>query len=375
MIASKTTNRVVRVSRLGAADVLQISHEPVREPATGEVRLRVHALGLNRAEIMFRTGMYTETPQFPARIGSEAAGVIEAVGADVSLFKVGDRVSTFPGFSMNQYGVAGDTALVPASHVVKIPGRLSFAEGAAIWTQYLTTYGCLIYYGGLRKGDTVAITAASSSVGIAAIQMVNDVGGVSIAITRKADKRAALLAAGAHHVIVSDTEDLAARVAEITGGEGARIVFDPVSGPFLETLAGIVAAEGVIIEYGWLQSGTPVFPLVPALVKGFSVRGFHLSYQLIPYPDRLAAALSYVSARLENGVFRPLLADRRFTLDQIADAYRYMESNEQLGKIVVTNSLPGRAQGIELSGSGDIVGRNQDQTLEDTLQPEIPVES
>lgn len=329
-------NRVVRVARLGAADVLQISDEPVREPAAGELRLRVHALGLNRAEVMFRNGMYTETPEFPARIGSEAAGVVEAVGPGVTQFNVGDRVSTFPGFSMNHYGVAGDTAVVPVKHVARLPTELSFEEGAAIWTQYLTTYGCLVHFGELQKGDAVVITAASSSVGIAAIQTVNDAGGISIAITRKAEKRAALLAAGARHVIVSETEDIATRVASITGGKGAQIVFDPIAGPFLEKLADLVAVEGLIIQYGWLQPGTPVFPLVPALVKGFSVRGFHLSFQLIPHPERLAAALSYIAARLESGVFRPLLAKQRFTLDQIADAYRYMESNEHLGKIIVT---------------------------------------
>jgi len=338
MKPAKAMNRVVRISQFGTPDVLRLSHEPVREPAPSEVRLRVRALGLNRAEVMFRMGNYTEKPQFPARLGSEAAGVIEAVGKGVTQFKVGDRVSTFPGFAMNQYGVAGDTAVVPSSHVVKIPAGLSFEEGAAIWTQYLTAYGCLIHFGLLQKGDAVAITAASSSVGIAAIQMVNDAGGVSIAVTRKADKRAALLAAGAHHVIVSETEDLAARVAEITGGRGARIVFDPVAGPFLERLADIVATEGIIIEYGWLQPGTPVLPLVPALVKGFSVRGFHLSFHLIPHYDRLAAALAYVCARLESGAFRPLLAEKSFTIDRIADAYRYMELNEHVGKIIVTSA-------------------------------------
>lgn len=338
MKPASPSHRVVRISQLGTPDVLQLTHERVREPAAGEIRLRVHALGLNRAEVMFRIGNYTETPQFPARIGSEAAGVVEAVGGSVTQFKVGDRVSTFPGFSMNQYGVAGDTAVVPAAHVAKIPASLSFEQGAAIWTQYLTTYACLIHPKELCKGDAVAITAASSSVGIAAIQTVNTAGGVSIAITRKPDKRDALLAAGAHHVIVTESESLAARVGEITGGQGAPIVFDPVAGPFLEKLADIVAVEGVIIEYGWLQAGTPVFPLVPALVKGFSVRGFHLGFHLVPHPDRLAAALAYVTARLESGVFRPLLADQKFTLDQIADAYRYMESNEHLGKIIVTNT-------------------------------------
>ena len=96
----------------------------------------------------------------------------------------------------------------------------------------------------------------------------------------------------------------------------------------------------MIIEYGWLQPGTPTFPLVPALVKGFSVRGFHLSYQLIPYRDRLEAALAYVASRLESGAFRPLLAGNRFTLDRIADAYRYMETNDHLGKIIVATASP-----------------------------------
>ena len=114
---------------------------------------------------------------------------------------------------------------MPATHVAKIPARLSFEGGAAIWTQYLTAYGCLIHFGAMHMGDAVAITAASSSVGIAAIQMVNDAGGVTIAITRKSEKRPLLLEAGAQHVIVSETENLTARVAEITGGQGVRIAF------------------------------------------------------------------------------------------------------------------------------------------------------
>jgi NADPH:quinone reductase-like Zn-dependent oxidoreductase len=185
MSTNTSTNRVVRFSQLGGPDVVQLTHEPVRMPEAGEIRLRVHALGLNRAEVMFRTGNYTETPQFPARISSEAAGVVEAVGAGVTEFKAGDRVSTFPGFSMNHYGAAGDTAVVPAKHVAKIPVSLSFEEGATIWTQYLTAHACVIQVGALRERDFVAITAASSSVGVAAIQTVNDAGGVSIAITRK----------------------------------------------------------------------------------------------------------------------------------------------------------------------------------------------
>jgi NADPH:quinone reductase-like Zn-dependent oxidoreductase len=333
---SSSTNRIVLFDQHGGPEVLRIAHEAPRQPGPGELRLKVHALGLNRAEVMFRTAVYTEQAQFPARIGYEASGIVEAVGPDVTDFKVGDRVGTFPGFELNKYGVAGDTALISTKYVAHTPDSLSFEQGAAIWMQYLTTWGSLIEFGGLKKGDFVAITAASSSVGIAAIQMVNDAGGTSIAITRKANKKAELLAAGAHHVIVSEDEDMAARVEAITGGKGARIVFDPVGGPYIEKLAAIVASEGVIIEYGWLQEGAPIFPAVPAIVKGFSVRGFHLTYHVIGHPERLQRALAYTTERLNSGVFKPLIAEKRFTLEQISDAYRYMESNEQVGKIIVT---------------------------------------
>jgi NADPH:quinone reductase-like Zn-dependent oxidoreductase len=328
-------NRTVQFSRYGGPEVLEVVESPVRQPGPGEVRIRVHSLGLNRAEVMYRTHVYTEEANFPSRIGYEAAGTIEAVGSEVTGLKVGDRVSTIPGFSLNQFGVAGDTAVVPTKHVARFPDNLSFDEGASLWMQYLTAYGCLVEFGKLQAGQFVAITAASSSVGIAAIQMVNDAGAVSIAITRKADKREGLLKAGAQHVIVTEDDDLADRVSQITSGKGADIVFDPVGGPMLEQLAGIVAEEGLIVEYGWLQPGTPVYPLVPAIVKGFRVQGFHLSFHVVANEARLRAGVAYINRRLASGAFRPLLAEKKFSLTNIADAYRYMESNEQLGKIIV----------------------------------------
>jgi NADPH:quinone reductase len=327
---------VIKFYEFGSPDVLKVEAEALRQPQAGEVRIKVQALGLNRAEVMYRTNTYTEQAQFPSRIGYEAAGVIDALGECVTDLQIGDRVSTIPGFSLNQYGVAGEMAVVPALHVAKYPQHLSPEEGTSIWMQYLTAYGCLVEFGKLKAEDVVAITAASSSTGLAAIQMVNDAGGVSIAITRKAEKRDGLLKAGAQHVIVTDQEDMAERVNAITKGKGADIVFDPVSGPYLEKLADIVAPEGLILEYGWLAAGTPVFPVVSAIVKGFRVQGFHLSFHLIAHPERLQAGIRYINQRLQSGAFHPLIAEKRFKLDQIVDAYEYMESNKQLGKIVVT---------------------------------------
>jgi NADPH:quinone reductase len=109
-----------------------------------------------------------------------------------------------------------------------------------------------------------------------------------------------------------------------------------VSGSYLEQLADIVAPEGLIVEYGWLAAGTPVFPIATAIVKGFRVQGFHLTFHIVAHPERLKAGIDYVNQRLQSGAFHPLIDEKQFTLDRIVDAYRYMESNEQLGKIVVT---------------------------------------
>ncbi len=229
--------KIVRFHQTGAADVLRLEDIPLSEPGKGEVRLKVETIGLNRAEVMFRQGQYLEAPVFPSRLGYEAAGIIDAVGPGVGDIQIGDRVSTIPSFSMGKYGVYGETAIVPASAVAGYPANLSTVEGAAIWMKYMTAFGALVEYGRLKKEDAVLITAASSSVGLAAIQIVKSVGAMAVATTRGDSKKKFLLEAGADHVIVSDNEDVAAKMKDITGGKGATIIFDTVAGPFLEKLA------------------------------------------------------------------------------------------------------------------------------------------
>ena len=181
---------------------------------------------MNRAEVVFRKGQYIETPTLPSQLGYEAAGIVDAVGTGVTDFKVGDRVSSIPSFSMVDYGVYGESAILPVTAVAHYPDKLSAAEGAAIWMQYITAYGALIEYGKMKKDDVVLITAASSSVGLAAIQLTKAIGGLAIATTRGADKKSFLLDAGADHVIVTDEENIAEKVMEITSGAGANLTFD-----------------------------------------------------------------------------------------------------------------------------------------------------
>src|SRR5579862_8012943 len=152
--------RVVRFHKTGGPEVLQIDSVDVAPPKAGEVRINVKALGLNRAESMFRRGQYLEQPTLPSKLGYEAAGTIESVGPDVQGLKPGDAVSTIPAFPMGRYGVYGDLAVVPAMAVAKHPASLSWNEAAAIWMQYLTAYGALVDIAKLSQGEFVLVPAA-----------------------------------------------------------------------------------------------------------------------------------------------------------------------------------------------------------------------
>ena len=334
--------KIVRFHKLGPPEVLQIEEGAPEAPKKGEVRLNVKAIGLNRAEIMFRQGKYLEEPHLPSRLGYEAAGIIDAVGEGVTAFKVGDRVSTIPAFSMQEYGMYGDSAIVPANAVAAYPQNLTPTEGAAIWMQYLTGYFPLFELGRLQAGQHVLITAATSSTGYAAIQMAKATGAISIATTRKMSKKQDLLNAGADHVVVTKEENLIDRVKDITGGKGAEVIYDPIAGPGLVDLAEAVAIRGTIIVYGALMPEPTLFPLFPAFIKSF---GFHV-YKIFDFTGNPAMQLprdekafnrgkSYVYDALASGKFKPII-DRTFPLKDIAEAHRYMESNQQSGKIVVT---------------------------------------
>ena len=326
--------KVVRFHETGGAEVLKVEEVPLTEPGKGEVRLKVEAIGLNRAEIMFRQGQYLESPELPSRLGYEAAGIVDAVGPGTRGIKIGDRASTIPSFSIGKYGVYGETAIVPDYAVAPYPENLSSAEGAAIWMQYLTAFGALIEFGQLKRDDSVLITAASSSVGLAAIQITKHAGALAIATSRGADKKQFLLDAGADHVIVTDKEDLTEGVMAITSGKGARIIFDPIGGPLLKKLADVAASGGMIFEYGALSQAPTNFPLFPALAKGLTVRGYTL-FEIVRDPEKLARGKQYIYDGLRSGALKPII-DRTFPLKAIADAHRYMESNQQKGKIVVT---------------------------------------
>ncbi|MER9795881.1 zinc-dependent alcohol dehydrogenase family protein [Mesorhizobium sp. M0142] len=326
--------RVVRFYELGGPEVLRIENVDMPAPGRGEIQIRVKALGLNRAEALLRSGRYIQTAPLPSGLGLEAAGLVETVGEGVNGFAPGDAVSIVPPVSMARWPAYGEIATYPAELVVKHPPSLSWEEAAAAWMQYLTAYGALIDIAKLGREDFVVITAASSSVGLAAIQIANLVGATPIAVTRTSAKKRALLQFGAAHVIASAEEDLEARLKEIAGPERIRVVFDAVGGPIFEPLTAAMARGGILIEYGGLSLDPTPFPLPAVLAKTLTLRGY-LVHEIVRDPARLQAAKTFILDGLKSGSLKPAIA-RTFPFDQIVEAHRYLESNEQFGKIVVT---------------------------------------
>jgi NADPH:quinone reductase-like Zn-dependent oxidoreductase len=326
--------RAVRFHQIGGPEVLQIDSVDVPAPGSGEVRINVKALGLNRAEAMFRSGHYLEQPVLPSRLGYEAAGTVESVGPEVVGLNPGDAVSTIPAFSLGKYGVYGDVVVVPAAAVAKHPVALSWVEAAAIWMQYLTAYGALIDIAKLTAGDTLLIPAASSSVGIAAIQIAKIVGATPIALTRTDDKRAALMQLGAAHVIATEKQDLVAEVQRLTNRKGARVVFDPVGGPTVARLTAAMAKGGILFQYGALSTEPTPLPLLDLLSKVLTIRGYVL-FEITSDAARLERAKKFVIDGLAAGQLKPVIA-KTFPFNEIVAAHRYLESNQQIGKVVVT---------------------------------------
>jgi NADPH:quinone reductase-like Zn-dependent oxidoreductase len=327
-------SRTIKFTKVGGPDVLEFVETAVPAPGPTEVRIKVKAIGINRAESMWRHDAYIEPVKFPAGLGYEAAGVVDAVGRDVAGVAVGDAVNVIPSFSMNQYTTYGEVILVPDYAVVLHPKSLSFAEAASIWMMFVTAYGALIEDAKVTKGDFVMIPAASSSVGLAAIQIANYAGATTIALTRTAKKKEQLIEAGAAHVIATEETDLVQEVMRITGGKGARVAFDPVGGPSFPKLISALSFQGTVYIYGALAEGDTPMPVLAMIAKMPVIKG-HNIWLTTGDETRRKAAVEYVLKGLESGALKPVI-DRAFKFDDMVEVHRYLENNGQFGKIVVT---------------------------------------
>ncbi|MEG9530429.1 zinc-dependent alcohol dehydrogenase family protein [Mannheimia indoligenes] len=326
-------SKQIQFTQTGSPDVLQIVDVQIPAPKADEVQIQIHAIGLNRAEMMYREGAYVIDPVFPATMGYEGAGIITAVGENVSELAVGDQVSVIPSFMFTEYGTYGEIVNMPKHAVVKHPENLTMEQAAASWMQFVTAYGGLIEFGKVKAGDFVVLGAATSSVGLAAIQIAKMQGATVIALSRTHAKGDVLLDQGADFVLATKEDDVTAKLLEITGGKGVNMVFDPVGGKEAAAIINAMAQDGRYIIYGALSHDDIAVPVFPILGKHLTVRGYEL-FEITTVPEKLAKAKQFVYDGLASGQLRPEI-DKIFAFDEMVKAHEYMASNQQIGKIVV----------------------------------------
>ncbi|MET7697175.1 zinc-dependent alcohol dehydrogenase family protein [Streptomyces sp. NPDC005485] len=328
---TSTTARAVLFHEIGGPDVLKVEDVELPAPGPGELLVRVEALGLNRAEALYRAGTYYYQPTLPAsRNGYEAAGTVEAVGEGVTAFAPGDPVMAAANFELSAHGVYGDRILLDESAVVSRPAGVDAVTAAAVWVTYSTAYGALLRTASVQPGDRVLVTGASSGVGTAALQVVRRSGAIPIATTRTDDKRRRLLDLGAEQVIVTEQEDVVKEAKRLTAGRGVDIVLDAIGGPGFAALGDAVVPDGTLISYGWLSEKPTLLPMNwPLTVHGYANPNVSRTVE-----GRRRAA-HYINSGLADGTLRPVIAEVFDGLDAIRDAHRLMESNTHTGKIVV----------------------------------------
>jgi NADPH:quinone reductase-like Zn-dependent oxidoreductase len=342
--AISSVTRTWRFHQTGGPDALRLEPLPTPEPGYGQVRLRVQSLSLNRADLLWLADTYVESPELPSRIGYEVAGVIEAIGPDVTAWKVGDRVSAAPAFSIKDYANFAETAVLPERVLLRRPDNFPVAQASAFSFAYFTGYGALVEWARLLPYQTLVVTAATSTTGLAAIALARKLGACVIATTRTSRKRAVLEQAGAHHVIATEEEDVTARVLNLTDGGGADVIYDCVAGRLLERLASAIKIRGHYVVYGLLDLELSA----PPMWEVFKPSPHFVVYKVFDYTgnrhlglpgdgEAFARARHFIAAGLVDGSLPPLPIDREFHgLEALPEAMRYMATNQAAGKIVVT---------------------------------------
>ena len=338
-------NRIVRFNNHGGPEVLKLVDENIKEPKDDEVRINVKALGLNQAEVMLREGRYVASPNFPARIGIEASGIIDSIGNNVSSFKKGDSVCTIPFLSwdkndywtadsINNYGVYGDTAIVPAWTIAKKIESQSYEEAAAAWCQYLTAWGGLVYNSDIEKRNCCIFTGASSSAAIGGMQIVKAFGLKAYAISRTLAKKEKLLNVGYDEVLSLTDPKLEENIMDLTNGIGFDLAYDCVGGEYFINLLNTAKPQALIINYGNLNLNSSNIKTSPLLSKRLQIR-YHSIFDTMRFNNQREEGINWINDKIKKRILQPIIS-KIFHLDDIVDAHKYLAEASHVGKVVVT---------------------------------------
>ena len=321
--------RAVQITEFGDPDRLAIADVADPRPGPGQVLIRVAAASVNRADLLVRSGRYHTLPPLPTVPGAEAAGVVEAVGADVSGVDVGDRV-----LAWGSTGCYAELVATDAAKVVPVPADVSMPVAAALPIAWLTARYCVRELGRVRPGQVVLVHAAASGVGTAAVQTARADGAEVIGVVGSPDKEALAKELGAAHVLRRDRDDVLAEVRRITDGAGADVVLDLAGGETFALSLHTVAAGGRVVALANVAGASSVVDTRDFYPKNVSIHGFQFTnLQRLgwdPRPD-----LRLLLGEVAEGRFTVPI-DTAFPLEEAATAHRRLESDRSRGKVVLT---------------------------------------
>jgi len=326
------TSRAIQIDQHGGPDQLKLVQVTVGEPGPGEIRIRHHAVGLNFIDVYHRTGLYPMP--MPARLGMEAAGVVEAVGEGVTHLQVGDRAA----YASTPPGSYGDLRVMPAKNVCQLPDAISFETGAAMMLKGLTAQYLLKRtqpQGGLQPGDFVLFHAAAGGVGLIACQWAKAMGLRLIGTAGSESKCALALANGAEFAINYAKEDFLARVKEITAGQGVKVVYDSVGKDTWDKSLDCLAPFGLMASFG--NASGPVAPFAPGILgpKGSLYVTRQTLFTHIATREATQAMADDLFAAVTSGQVK-IHIDQRYRLEDVQQAHRDLEARKTTGCTVLT---------------------------------------
>jgi len=336
--------RAIWITRHGGPEVLQVRETPDPTPGKGQVRIKVHAAGLNFAEMMARQGLYPDAPKPPCVVGYEASGVVDALGEGVSGPAVGTKV-----IALSRFGAHTDSLVVPAGQVLPMPEGMSFEEGAALPVVYLTAYHMLFRVGWLRPGAKVLVHMAAGGVGLAALQLCRTVPGVVTFGTASASKHEVIKQHGCDHPIDYRSIDYAGEVRRLTNGQGVDLILDALGGEDWKKGYGLLAPAGMLVAFGFanMASGetrnllhvvsnffkVPKYSPMKLMDDNKGVAGVNVGH-LWDHQDLLVGELKSLLALYEQKKIKPVI-DSTYKFEQAAEAQRRMSERRNVGKIVL----------------------------------------
>lgn len=313
-----------------ARDVLKTGELPAPQPAAGEVLVKMRFSGVNPTDVKRRAGERGPLKFARAIPGFDGAGIIEAVGEDVSPTRLGERVWVWEAHKDRWTGSAAEFAVVASSRAVSLPGSISFETGAALGVPALTAWRALSM-GGDLKDRTVLVTGAAGAVGYCAVQLARHMGAEVIATVRGKDRRESVKAAGASHVIDPTGAPLKEKILDLTNGKGVDHMVDVDLGAHIADAWRYVALNGSISSYASATNPAPVLPFVKYMYRNISLHG--VAVFEIPEAAKLSG-VAMVQDALSAGGLSPGI-DRVYALEDIADAHERQESGHARGKILL----------------------------------------